>query len=438
MEWWLMLALFFSGFLLLILVGLPVAFSFLFINIVGMFFVMGGEMGLRQLVYSINESVSRWTYIAIPLFILMGTVMFHSGVAVNMLDALDKWLGRLPGRLSLLAVGGGTLFGAMSGSAFASCALLGSLLVPDMTKRGYKPSMSTGPIMGSSLLAYMIPPSILAVILAGMAEISVGKILIGGIIPGLLMSGFFASYIIVRCWLQPSLAPPYKAARIPLSEKVIDTVRYVLPLGFVIFAVLGLIFLGLATPTESAAVGALTCFIITACYRKLSWEVVKKSLTGCLNITVMTFMIICGSTAFSQILGFSGATRGLVEFAITRPLSPFQLVIVMQVVLLVLGCFIDQPSMIMITVPIYIPILTALGVDLIWFGIIMLLSITLGMMTPPFGMTLFIMKGVVPPEITAADIVRAAVPFLIIGVVVMILMLAFPTMVLWLPGVMRQ
>ena len=271
--------------------GMPVAFCFLLINLVGILLFWGGAPGLELLILTLFTSVTRFTLLPLPLFVLMGEVIFHSGIAPNMLDALDRWLGRLPGRLGLVAVGGGTLFATLTGVSMASVAMLGSTLVPEMEKRGYKKPMSLGPILGSGGLAFMIPPSGLVVLLAALAEISIGKTLMAIIIPGLLMATLYASYIIIRCKLQPSIAPAYDVPPTSLSEKLIPTVRYVLPVGFVIFMVIGVIFLGVATPTEAAATGAIATFILAAGYKRLNWQMVKKSVAGGLKTTLMILMI---------------------------------------------------------------------------------------------------------------------------------------------------
>jgi tripartite ATP-independent transporter DctM subunit len=426
----------FGGLLVLMLGGVPVAFAFLFVNIAGVIFFWGGEAGLRQLTLSIFDSVTSWVLLPVPLFVLMGEVMFHSGAGFRMMDALDKWMGRLPGRLSLLTVAGGTLFSTLSGSSMANTALMGSILAPKMESYGYHRSMTLGPILGSAGLAILIPPSALAVVLASLAEISVGRTLIGGVVPGLVMGFFYASYVIGRCWLQPSLAPAYEVARTPLSEKIAALVRDVLPLGLIIFLVLGLIFLGIASPTESAALGALGTFILAALYGRLNWEVVKTSVSATLQVTVMIFMILTASTAYSQILAFSGASESLTEFAVGLPLPPIMVLIVMQVVLLFLGMFMDQISMMMITIPVYMPIVHALGFNPIWFAVMMLLNLEIGTTSPPFGVLLFVMKGVAPPGTTMGEIYRAALPFILCDLAVMALMLAFPALVLWLPSLM--
>lgn len=366
----------------------------------------------------------------------MGEVMFQSGMGLSMIEALDKWLGRLPGRLGLLAVVASTVFSTASGSSMATTALMGATLTPEMEKRGYKKPMSMGPIIGSGGLAMLIPPSGLAVLLAAVAEISIGRLLIAGVIPGLVIAVFYATYIIGRCYLQPSIAPPYEVASIAMGEKVAAMVKYVLPLGFIVFLVIGVILLGIATPTEAAAMGAVGTFILAAFYRKLKWEMVKKAVVGTAQMTVMIFMIIAGAVAFSQVLAFSGASGGLLRFVIGLPLAPLLIFIAIQVVLLLMGMFMGPAGIMMVTLPIFMPVVYALGWDPIWFGLVMLVNIEMGMSTPPFGLLLFVMKGVVPPEVTMGDIIRSGIPFLICDALAMALVIAFPVIALWLPGLM--
>jgi len=367
----------------------------------------------------------------------MGEVMFHSGVAPRMMDVVDKWMGRLPGRLGLVAVGGGTLFATLSGSAVSGTAMLGSVLVPDMERRGYKKPMSLGPILGSGGLAIMIPPSALGVLLASLAQISVGGILIAIIFPGLAMAILYTSYIILRCLFQPSIAPSYEPVHVPLLERVTSAAKYVLPLGIVVFLVVGVIFLGIATPSEAAASGAIGCFALAAAYGKLNWEMAKKSIGSTLQVTIMIFMIFVGSATFAQLLAYTGASRGLLEFAVGLPLAPIFLVAAMQVILLAMGTFMEPLSIMMVTIPIYFPIINALGFNPLWFGTIMLLNMEMATTSPPFGLSLFVMKGVAPRDTTMGDIYRAALPFLGCDLIVMLAMMLFPPLVLWLPGLMH-
>ncbi|MFC2069521.1 TRAP transporter large permease subunit [Chloroflexota bacterium] len=272
MEWSLLLLFIFGGLILLLLTGLPISFCFLLINLIGVYIFWGGGVGLSQLILSLFSSIARFNLMAIPLFILMGEFMFRSGLGFDVIRAIDRWLGRLPGRLGLVAVGAGTLFSTTTGSTLGSCAMLGTLLTPEMEKHGYKTPISIGAIMGSGGLAMVIPPSGIAVFLATVAETSVGKLLIAGVVPGIIIAILYSSYIILRCWLQPSIAPSYTPPHISLKEKLIPTLRVVLPLAFIIFMVLGLIFVGVATPAEAAATGVLGTLIVDLRVDLVLWQ----------------------------------------------------------------------------------------------------------------------------------------------------------------------
>jgi len=437
MEWWLVLIIIMGALVFLLATGLPVAFCFMLINLVGVFVYWGGVTGFINLILSMFTSITFFALVPVVMFVLMGEVMFHSGIFVHAIDTLDNWLGRLPGRLGLLAVGSATLFSTLSGSSMGTTAMLGSLLTPEMERRGYKKPMSLGAVLGAGGLAMIIPPSALAVILAALAEISVGKLLMAGVLPGLLIAALYAIYIIGRCKLQPSIAPAYEPVTVPLSQKLVNTVRYVLPFGIVVVIVIGLIFMGIASPTESAAMAALVIFIITAFYGRLNRGVVKNSVRGTLAICIMMFIILTGSTAFSQILAYSGASRGLVQFIADLHLPPIVLLIAMQVVILILGCLMEQVSIMMISFPIFLPIVQALGFDLIWFGLLVLINMEIGLTSPPFGLTLFVMKGVAPPDTTMKDIYLAALPFIFCDLIAMSFIMAFPLIAIWLPSLMR-
>ena len=423
--------------MIMLATGMPIAFSFLLVCVAMVYFLWGGDTGIRTLVTSISAHMTRFVILPLPLFILMGEVIFHSGIAPNMIDTLDKWLGRLPGRLGLLAVASGTLLATLTGASMGSTAILGSLLTPEMEERGYKKSMSLGPILGSGGLAIMIPPSGLAVFLGAIGMISIGNILIAIVLPGLLMAALYTAYIILRCKFQPAIAPPYVVAPPPLSDRLLATVKYILPIGFIIFLVIGVILLGIATPSEAAATGALGTFLLAAAYRRLSWEVIKKSVMGAFQLTVLVFTILMGAYAFAQVLAFSGAGKGLANFIIGLPLDPIFIFIGIQLFALLMGMFITPTGVMTIIVPIFMPVINALGFNPVWFAVTLLLNVEMATTSPPFGSGLYVMKGVAPPGTTMGDCYRAALPFLGCDLIAMVLIIAFPSLALWLPGIIR-
>jgi tripartite ATP-independent transporter DctM subunit len=436
MPWEFMLLLFFVGFALLMITGMPVAFCFMLINIVALSFFWGFDSAMRSFVLSIFGSVTSFVLLPLPLFILMGEIMYHGGLAPNMISALDKWMGRLTGRLSILAILAGTLFANLSGSSLGSAAMLGSTLLPDMVKRGYKKPMILGPIMAGGCLAAMIPPTGLGILVGAVGEISIGKLLIAIYLPGLLLGVIYLAYIIVRCRLQPHMAPPYAVPNVSLSQKFVSLVHSVLPVGFIFFMVVGLIFFGVATPTEAAAAGVLSSAVLVTLYKKLNWVVIKKSFAGTIDMGAMVLMIIVGAKAFGNVLAYSGATSGIVEMAGGSGLPPIAIIIFMQIVVLLLGCFMDPVPITMIALPIYMPIIKTLGFDPIWFGVIFLLNIELSAITPPFGLVLFVLKSVAPSGTTLEDIYLAAYPIVFLQLFAIALLIAFPIISLWLPSLM--
>jgi tripartite ATP-independent transporter DctM subunit len=436
MEWWLVILLLFSGMVLLLLTNLPIAFAFLVVNMVGAYFFLGGMAGLIGVVTGVFSSITTFTLLPVPFFILMGALIFHSGLGLNAINVLDKWLGKLRGRLSILAIMMGVIIGALSGSTIATCALLGTILLPDMLKRGYSKKMSLGPLMGVGTVDALIPPNALTVVLASLANIDVGQLLMAGILPGLIMSGLYLIYVILWCHIKPEEAPLYDVPHIPLREKVLTTVKYLLPLSFIIFMVIGFIFLGVATPTEAAAIGTLGSFILALIYRRLTWKVVKQSVYGTLKVTVMIFMIIIVSNTYGEILAFTGAASGMTNFIINLNVPPLFVLIGMLFIILVLGCFMETVAIMMITIPIYMPVIHTFGYHTIWFGVLMLIALETGLITPPFGVTLFVMKGVAPSEITMSDIWRAVTPYVLIDILCVGLVLTMPFLATFIPGLM--
>lgn len=437
MEWWLALIYIFGGLLVIMMLGIPFVVCFILVDLVGGFLLMGGTGGMNLLVLSMFKSVASFTVLPLPLFILMGEVMFQSGIAPLMMKAIDVWLGRLPGRLSLLAIAAGTVLAFLTGVSMASVAILGSTMLPDMKERGYKKPMIIGPILGAGGLAVLIPPSALAVLIGVVADVSIGKLLIGIIIPGLFLAALLALYVVIRGWLQPHLAPPYYAPPTPLSEKIKLTAQNILPLLIIVFLVTGVILLGIATPTEAAATGALGTVLLVAAYKRLSWKVISRSVVRTASVTIMIMMLVAGASAFSQLVAFSGVSRGLAEFVRDLPAPPIVMFLLMQVAALFLGMFVNTSTVVMVLVPLFMPAVTALHFDPVWFGVVFLISTEVGLISPPYGACLFVLKGLTPPDITMGDIYRGALPFIYLDIFAIVLIAFFPQIALWLPGLMR-
>jgi tripartite ATP-independent transporter DctM subunit len=433
-DWVTASILLFGGLSLAMALGLPVAFAFLLINIIGALLFLGGEPGLAQLARNAVQSVTSFSLTPIPFFVLMGEVLFHTGVALKAIDAISALIHRVPGRLAVITIVAGTIFSAISGSTIATTAMLGSLILPTMLERGYEPRMAMGPIMAIGSVDMLIPPSALAVLLGSLSGISIAGLLIGGIVPGLILSTVFIGYIILRAKLNPSLAPEP-----PLTDTTAGVARwwpfaiYVLPLLLIFSIVVAAMTRGWATPTEAAAIGAAATILACWLYRGLTATNLMRALRGTVAISGTILFIIVGATTFSQVLSFSGATNGIIQLVANQDLSVTTAILGMMLILIVLGFFIDEVSMMMITLPFFMPLVQRMEVDLVWFGVLFLLCMQIGLLSPPFGLLLFAMKGVAPPEITMRQVIQAVMPYMYFGIAIMMLVFWWPPLATWLP-----
>ncbi len=474
MAWQLALLLLLGTACIGLFAGLPVAFAFMAANVLGTFLFLGGNIGLESMPTEFQAGVGKFVFTPIALFLLMGEILLHTGVAFKAIGAIDKLISRVPGRLSIVSIAGGTIFSSLSGSSIANTAILGSVLLPDMVKRGYKPSISMGPIMAVGGIAVLIPPSALAVLLASIVEQSIAKLLIAGIIPGIMMAVLFFAYVIGRCWLNPELAPGYDPDESGLNEPVsiqvniTDKMRwsgtydgkykqflnrwlpfwiYILPLMMIFVVVVGSIFFKLAAPTEAAALGCIAAF--AACHLfKLFNSTIKisgidgadfglrniwKAMIETAKINTMILFIIAGSLIFTQSLGASGATNGLLGALTSWELTPLLAIILMMIVLLFLGAFMDQVSMVLLSLPFFIPLAQQQGIDVIYLLVLMLIVMEISLLTPPFGLLLYVMKGVAPFAVTLGQVVISALPFILIKLLILALLILIPDVARWLP-----
>ena len=478
MEWYYALILLLGTVCSAMFLGMPVALAFFAANILGTFIFLNGDIGLMFMPMEFHNAI-KYTLAPISLFLLMGEILLQTGVAFKAIGAIDRMISKVPGRLSVVSIIGGTVFSSLSGSTIANTAILGSVLLPDMIKRGYHPSISMGPIMAVGGIAMLIPPSALAVLLASLAEQSVAQLLIAGIIPGILMAVLFFAYVVGRCMLNPELAPAYDPDESGLDDPVTIELNlggktrwsgsydgkfnrivnrtmpfylYILPLFIIFVVVVGSIFFKIASPTESAALGSLAS--LAACYFfKLFNNTVKisgieganfglaavlKSLVETAKINTMILFIITGSLVFSQALSNSGATDGLLQQITSLDMTPLMIVIMMMVVLLFLGAFMDQVSMLLLTLPFFLlgssSLQAVFDIDVIWLMVLMLITMEISLLTPPFGLLLYVMKGVAPFKVSLGEVVRSALPFIFIELLVLILLIAVPGVATWLPS----
>ncbi len=429
---WMML----GGSTVLLFIGMPVALTFITVNIIGAWLYMGGEAGLAQLARSSVSSVTAFSLTPIPLFVLMGEILFHTGLALKVIEGVERLIKHVPGRLAVVAVVAGTVFSAISGSTIATTAMLGSLMLPIMLSRGYHPTIAAGPIMAIGAVDMLIPPSALTVLLGSLSGISISKLLIGGVVPGVILSVAFVLWIVLRVTISPHLAPVHP------DDAVVHRgwarwrlfFGYVLPTLSIFGVVVGALAAGWATPTECAALGAFATMLLALAYRALTMDALLKALKGTAGISGMILFIILGATTFAQILSFSGASNGLVQMITGHGLSTELIVMGMLGMLVFLGIFVDQVSMMMITLPIFMPVVQVLGIDPVWFGVMFLICMQLGLLLPPHGLLLMTMRGVAPPSVTMAHIFRAVVPYVVMSLILLTAVFYLPAIATWLPG----
>lgn len=402
MEWHIVLFLYLACLIVIMFTGLPVAFSFFVVSGVAIFGMLG-EGGLLQWILGMQSQISNFNFTPIPFFVIMGEVFFRSGIITRTMDALSILVRRVPGRLSVITLLGGGIFAALSGSSLANTAMFGSLMMPEMERRGYSRELTTGSIMASGALAMIIPPSNQVVMMGGIASISVPKILIGAIIPGVLMLVFYIGYVIISCIRNPNLAPSIDdevVSDITSSQKIKTFVSDIVPLLSIFVIVIAVIFTGVGTATEAAAFGALAAYVLAMAYKRFNFKLLVDTLMGSLKTTTMLMLIIAASSGFSQVLSFTGASRKAVMYVTDAISSPVLIMVAMMVIAFILGLFIEQAAIMMICLPLFMPLVYAFEIDVIWFSVLFLILLQVGQFTPPVGMSLFVMKSVSPPTVT--------------------------------------
>lgn len=418
-----------------LLTGLPVAFCVFGIALLFTLIFLG-PAALVMAFNSVFNVTTTDIFIAIPLFILMATVLQFSGIASALYALMYKWFAGLRGGLAIGTTFICTIIAAMTGLGGTGTVTMGMIAYPEMEKRGYSKSIMLGCIPTGGALGPLIPPSIIMIIIGGFASVSIGKMFIGGIIPGLFMAGLFMLYIGIRCGLRPELGPAIAIEeRSTWGEKFSALRGLILPLMLIV-VVLGSIYTGIATPTEAAGVGAFGALICAIINRQLNWENLKSALFTATRVTCMCFWLVIGGTAFSIFLGWTGGRHFIAEILTGLPLAPIGIIIVMQLIGLFLGMFMDAAAISVICVPMFMPVVLELGFDPLWFTLVLTINMIIGYITPPFGFNLFYLKGVVPPDVSMMDIYRAVIPFVGLMLIVLVVSVIFPPLVLWLPSLM--
>lgn len=433
METWMLATIVLFALLLLLSLGIPIAFTLCGVATLGILFTWGPK-GLLMLFNTAYGESTSFLLIAIPLFIFMANQLKFSGMGDDLYEMVYRWMGRLPGGLAIGTVMICALFAAMAGISSVATISMGLIALPSMLTRGYHKDLAVGSIAAGGALGILIPPSIIMILYGAMAEVSVGRLFIGGIVPGILLCLIFMVYIGIRSFFQKSMAPPVQE-RYSLKEKLLVLRGVILPVALILL-VLGVIYFGICTPTEASAVGAFGAMVCALCYGKLTWKNLNQSLWSTIKINAMVFWLIIGAIAFSQFMAYA-EIQGLIHSTIlSLEVSPWLILIAMQLIFFILGMFLDPAGIIMLTTPIFVPIVTDLGFDPLWFGILFVINMEMAYITPPFGFNLFIMKGIVPSSIDMTDIYRSIVPFVVLQALLLALVMLFPKLATWLPGLM--
>lgn len=418
----------FGGLMTLLVLGVPVAFALGGITVV-LTYLLEGSTSLFIVATTTYKQITDPNLITIPLFLLMGNFLLHSGISDRMFKALGFWLTGIRGGLAIISIGVCVSL-AMCGGFGPGILTMGLIAVPAMLKQSYNKSLALGSVMAGGVLGEIIPPSIIMIIFAYIARVSIGKLFLAGVVPGLITAFGYIVYVSIRCRLQPEFAPPIKET-VTWTLRLSSLKDILLP-ALLIVLVLGSIFFGIATPTEAAGVGATGAFVICALLKKMSWKVLWDSCRQTMTISGMVFWILIGATLFSVFYTSQGAQSLVTELVSTLEINRWIVLGAMQLILLVLGMFMDDYAVVTICAPIFVPIAKILGFDPIWFSIIFILNMQVAYLTPPFGWALIMMKGVAPSEIKTRDIWKSIPPFVGIQLIVLIMVMIFPQLALWL------
>jgi len=432
-PFWVPIAILFGGLVFGLILGLPIAFALGSSSIIAAWIFMGPE-SLSFVARNTYGAMRNLSLVAMPLFIFMACVLERSNVVDDLYSAMHQWMGSLRGGLAMATVLIGTVIAAMSGVAAAGTVTMGLVALPIMLKRGYSKSMAIGPILAGGALGILIPPSCGFIVVGWLTKTSIGRLFAGGLIPGLVLAFLYVAYIGIRSFFQPHLGPTLPPEeRASWREKIVLSRGLVLPV-LLIAAILGSIFLGIASITEAAAVGAAGAIVCAAIHRKLDWQLLKEAACRTMAVNGMIMWIIFGAFCFSTVFISAGGPQLVEEFMLGLEVKPIIIILMMMLSYFILGCVVDDITMLMLTIPIYLPILLALGFDPVWFGVLFMINMQMGYLTPPFGYCLFYLKGVAPPGVTMGDIYRSILPFIGLQWIGLLAVLFFPQLALWLPN----
>lgn len=423
----------------LVLLGVPVAFSLLATAFVFGMGVFGDKVVGIQLYGMVQQTAAQYLLSAIPPFIVMGCILERSGIAERLFRVLQLWMGRLPGGLALATVTMGAIFAASTGIVGAVEVVIGVMTIPVMMKYGYKKDLIAGTICAGGSLGTMIPPSLVAVIYASIANMSVGQLYAGMLLPGLLMVGMFLVYIVARCLLNPQDGPPVSREEtdIPLAEKLKITLTGFVPAVILIAAVLGTTMFGIASPTEAASVGALCALVLTALYGRLTWTVFADAVKRTLLINCMIMLIVVGGTMFASVFRVQGGEKLVQAIVADLDIGTYGVLLICLAIVFAAGFILDWVSIVLICLPIFMPIVSALKVDPVWFAILMIVTIQTSYLTPPMAPSIFYLKSIAPPEIGYGDMVRGVLPYVVAQIVTLLAVMFFPWLATYLPSELK-
>jgi len=423
-------------FMAILAAGLPLAFA---TGAVAVIFAIGlfGVQSLNLIVSRVFTLMGNYVLVSVPLFILMACILERAGVAEDLFRAVHVWSGRIRGGLAVAVIISCAIMAAMVGVIGAEVVTMGVVALPAMLSRHYDKDLALGSICAGGGLATLIPPSVVFIMYGLTAGVSVGQLYMAGVVPGLLLAGFFIAYIMIRCYLQPHLAPAASIAErnIPLAEKFALLRGLILP-GLVAFSVLGSLYLGLATPTEAAGVGCVGAFISAAVNRRLTWENVSRAVADTTKVTCMLYWLFFGASALIGVYTLAGGTNFMKQAITALPIGPWGILALMMIIWIILGCLIDWIGILLLTAPIFVPIIESLGFNSVWFGVLFCMNMQISYLSPPFGPAVFYLKGVTPPDITIGDIFHSIWPFMALQVVALVIVISFPQLALWLPSLM--
>jgi len=421
------------AFLLLLVAGMPVSFAFAFLGILGLFFLGGGTAALDSAALIAWSSVNSFTLTAIPLFILMGDIISRVGFSKDLFDAMHAWFGRQRGGLGIATIFTCGIFSAVSGSSAAACATMGMLAIPEMERFHYDKRLIYGTLTAGGSLDILIPPSVILIVYGAMTDQSIAKLYLAGFIPGFILIFLFIMVINIWTRLNPSLAPALDI-RLTLKQKILNTKKALIFLILMV-ACLGTIYVGVATPTEAAGLGAFGSLILAIIMRRLTWRILRESLLNTVLVSCMVLFLVIGGLTLSNVLLLQNIPSQIMEFAFSLGLPKWGILIAIYLIYGIMGCLIDGLSMMIITIPIVVPMMSKMGMDLIWFGIVMVMLVELSQLTPPVGMNLFIIRNISGGKIE--DVIKGSAPFLIAIAVALAIITIFPSIVIYLPYMIK-